>query len=181
MADFPTLSYNSTSEVPTLSYTWSLYKVPLFPSLQLEPEFPSLHVQHTFFLISRKNNFARAAHSHCRYIIFMFFFQRNWSPLLFISRSSSFPVIQVNVDWWKERLVFFFSTSPGGHMIYRRNERGAWSAKISPQLQHTPPPTSWLLTSLSLPQSLYGQRSVVRWRHDQIFLSMGLRYREATV
>ena len=62
-------------------------------------------------------------------------------------------------------------------MIYRRNERGAWSAKISPQLQHTPPPTSWLLTSLSLPQSLYGQRSVVRWRHDQIFLGMGLRSR----
>ena len=62
-------------------------------------------------------------------------------------------------------------------MIYRRNERGAWSAKISPQLQHTPPPTSWLLTSLSFPQSLYGQRSVVRWRHDQIFLAMGLRSR----
>ena len=62
-------------------------------------------------------------------------------------------------------------------MKYRRNERGAWSAKISPQLQHTPPPTSWLLTSLSLPQSLYGQRSVVRWRHDQIFLCMGLRSR----
>ena len=60
-------------------------------------------------------------------------------------------------------------------MIYRRNERGAWNAKISPQLQHTPPPTSWLLTSLPLPQSLYGQRSVVRWRHDQIFLGMGLR------
>ena len=62
-------------------------------------------------------------------------------------------------------------------MIYRRNEQGAWSAKISPQLQHTPPPTSWLLTSLPLPQSLYGQRSVVRWRHDQIFLGMGLRSR----
>ena len=62
-------------------------------------------------------------------------------------------------------------------MIYRRNERGAWSAKTSPQLQHTPPPTSWLLTSSSLPQSLYGQRSVVRWRHDQIFLAMGLRSR----
>ena len=29
---------------------------------------------------------------------FMFFFQQNLSPLLFISRSSSFPVIQVNVD-----------------------------------------------------------------------------------
>ena len=29
---------------------------------------------------------------------FMFFFQQNLSPLLFISRSTSFPVIQVNVD-----------------------------------------------------------------------------------
>ena len=78
----------------------------------------------------------------------MCFFQRNWFPLLFISRSSSFPVIQVNVDikiLWKERLVFFFK-SPGAHVIYRRIERGAWNAKISPQLQHTPPPTGWLLT-----------------------------------
>ena len=46
----------------------------------------------------------------------MFFFQPNWSPLLFISRSSSFPVIQVNVDIkikWKERLIlllFVFSS-----------------------------------------------------------------------
>ena len=39
----------------------------------------------------------------------------------------------------------------------------------------------WRLTALPLSQSLYGQRSVVRWRHDQIFLAMGLRYREATV
>ena len=36
--------------------------------------------------------------SHHRYKIFMVFFQRNWSPLLFISRSSSFSVIHVNVD-----------------------------------------------------------------------------------
>ena len=36
--------------------------------------------------------------SHRPYIIFMFFFQRNWSPLLFLSRTSSFPVIQANVD-----------------------------------------------------------------------------------
>ena len=35
----------------------------------------------------------------------------------------------------------------------------------------------WLLTALPLSQSLYGQRSVVRWRHDQIFLAMGLRSR----
>ena len=42
--------------------------------------------------------------------------------------------------------LFFFSKSPGAHVIYRRIERGAWNAKISPQLQHTPPPTGWLLT-----------------------------------
>ena len=65
----------------------------------------------------------------------MFFYQRNWSALLFIFRSSSFPVFQVNEDikiWGKERpvllllfLLFFLSKSPGGHVIYRRNERGA--------------------------------------------------------
>ena len=62
------------------------------------------------FVISKTTTFARAARSHHCYIIFMFFFQRNWFPLLFISRSSSLPVIQVNVDikiLWKERLVFF--------------------------------------------------------------------------
>ena len=32
--------------------------------------------------------------------------------------------------------------------------------------------------SFPLPQSLYGQRSVVRWRHNQIFLAMGLCMRE---
>ena len=47
--------------------------------------------------------------SHHRYKFFMFFFQRNWSPLVFISRSSSFPVIHVNVDIEiksKERIGF---------------------------------------------------------------------------
>ena len=29
MTDFPTLSCTSTSEIPTLSWTWGLYKVPL--------------------------------------------------------------------------------------------------------------------------------------------------------
>ena len=75
--------------------------------------------------------------SHRRYIIFKFFFQRNWSPLLFISHSGSFPVIQVNVDfniYWKERLVLFccvfLSKSPGGHVIYWRNERCAWNVRF---------------------------------------------------
>ena len=67
----------------------------------------------------------------------MFFCQRNWSPLLFISRSSSFPIIWVNVHSkikWKERLtsllLLFFSKSPGSHVIYRQNKRGAWNAKF---------------------------------------------------
>ena len=46
-------------------------------------------MQHTFISTEQKNNFAHAAHSHGRY---------NWSSLLFISCSSSFPVVQVNVD-----------------------------------------------------------------------------------
>ena len=40
----------------------------------------------------------------------MFFFQRCWFPLFFICHSSSFSVIQVNVDvklLWKERVLSF--------------------------------------------------------------------------
>ena len=66
--------------------------------------------------------------SHGHYKIVMFFFQRYWSPLFFVSRSSSFSVIQVNVDIKiksKERVGFvvvvFISKSPGSYAIYRRN------------------------------------------------------------
>ena len=68
--------------------------------------------------------------SHRRYKIFMFFFQRKWSPLVFISRFSSFPVIHVNVDIKiksKERIGFvvvvFISKKPRSYAIYRRNAR----------------------------------------------------------
>ena len=69
--------------------------------------------------------------SHRRYKIFMFFFQRNRSPLFFFSRFSSFSVqIRVNVDVKiksKERIGFVFiyhTKSLGGYAnspIYRRN------------------------------------------------------------
>ena len=67
----------------------------------------------TFFFFAA-THFHRAGRehfsfSHRRYKIFMLFFQRNWSPLFFISRSSSFSVIHVNVDIKiksKERIVF---------------------------------------------------------------------------
>ena len=69
--------------------------------------------------------------SHRRDKFFMFFFQRNWSPLVFISRSSSFSVIHVNVDIEiksKETgigfvVVVFISKRPGSYAIYRRNAR----------------------------------------------------------
>ena len=87
-------------------------------------------------------------------------FQRNWSPLFFISRSSSFFVIHVNVDIKsksKERIgftvvvvVFFISKSPGGYAIYRRNARVL-------ELQNFTPPyiTGWTFgTILSEPKFL---------------------------
>ena len=68
--------------------------------------------------------------SHRRYKTFTFFFKRNWSPLVLISRSSSFCVIHVNVDIEikaKERIGFgvvgFISKRPGSYAIYRRNAR----------------------------------------------------------
>ena len=68
--------------------------------------------------------------SHHCYKIFMFFFQRNWSPLFFISRSSSFSVIHVNVDIkikWEERIGFavvvFISKRLGSYAIKRQNAR----------------------------------------------------------
>ena len=50
--------------------------------------------------------------SHHSYEIVMFFFQRNSSPLFLITRSSSFPVIHVNVaiknNVEKIRLSYWF-------------------------------------------------------------------------
>ena len=49
----------------------------------------------THFHLSGRKYFS---FSHRRYEIFMIFFQRNSSPLFFITRSSSFSVIRVSVD-----------------------------------------------------------------------------------
>ena len=62
----------------------------------------------------------------------IFFFQQIWSPLSFISRSSSFSVIHVNEDIRiksKEKVALlllsfsFISKSPEGYAINRRNAR----------------------------------------------------------
>ena len=63
--------------------------------------------------------------SPCRYEIFMFFFQRNSSPLFSITRPSSSSVIHVSVNIKKKKnvekdtsfLLFFLSKSPGGDAI----------------------------------------------------------------
>ena len=105
------------------------------------------------FFTAAHFHFGSRQHFSCsyrRYIIFMIFFQRNWSPLLFISRSSSFPVIQVNVDikiQWKERLGFFFvlfslSLEVRAAMCDLLPKRArCLNYKLSPKLQHTPPST----------------------------------------
>ena len=98
----------------------------------------------------------------------MFFYQQSWPPFLYTSRSSSFPVVQVNVE------IKFRgkkdSLSPDGHVIYRWNERGAWNAKFHLSYIISPPlPDGLTPDSLPLPQDLYGQRPVVHWRDNQIF------------
>ena len=77
--------------------------------------------------------------SHRRYKIFMFFFQRNWSPLFFISRSNSSSVIHVNVGIeikLKERIGFHcycvsISKRPGSYA----ETRGCLKCKISSRLK----------------------------------------------
>ena len=69
---------------------------------------------------------AASIFSHRRYKIFMFFFQRNWSPLVFISRSSPFSVIQTLILSRKKESAFvvvFISNRPGSYAISRRNAR----------------------------------------------------------
>ena len=52
-----------------------------------------------FFSLPLIFTLVTAGISHCHYTkTFMFFFQRNSSPLFFISRSSSFSVIHISVD-----------------------------------------------------------------------------------
>ena len=60
--------------------------------------------------------------SHRRFKIFMFFFQRNWSPLVFLSCSSSFSVIRT-LKLSPKKESAFVTKRPGSYAIYRRNAR----------------------------------------------------------
>jgi len=67
--------------------------------------------------------------SQLRYEIFMFFFQRNSSPLFSITRSSSFSVIHVSVNIKNNAekdttlLLLFLSKSPGGMRFPSKKNR----------------------------------------------------------
>ena len=64
----------------------------------------------TFFFASTHFHLRGCQHfslSYCRYKMFMLLLRRNWSPLFFISRSSPFSVIHVNVKInLKERIGY---------------------------------------------------------------------------
>ena len=118
----------------------------------------------------------------------MFFYQRNWSPFLFISRSSSFPVVEVNVE------IKFSgkknSLSPDGHVTYPK-KAGCLKCEISHLSYIIIPPSRPPfpgLTPVSLPpppgsvrlefgRTLTSQPNFLGWIEYQIFLSMGLRSR----
>ena len=88
-----------------------------------------LYVCMCFFFHSAHFHLSSCWHfsfSHPHYKIFMFFFQQNLSPLLFISCSCSFSVIHVSVDIKIELkkdlalLLLLLSKSQGGHVIFLR-------------------------------------------------------------
>ena len=110
---FFTTTSRSFQKIP--NYTFYVFLFTFFSTLPL-----------TFNLVAA----SISTFSHRRYKIFMFFFQWNWSPLFFISPSSSFGVIHVTLDTKiksEERIGFvvvvFISKSPGSYAIYRRNAR----------------------------------------------------------
>ena len=103
--------------------------------------------------------------------ISMFFFLRNSSPLLSITRSSSFSVIHVSVNIKNNAekdttlLLFFLSKSPGGHVI---------SFQIKPRVACGLPYLMIELFYVGMPVLLRDGRSLgVRSRDYQHFLSYG--------
>ena len=108
--------------------TWNVQKLPSYTFYGGKVVFVPVHlfIAAAYFHLGGRLHFS---FSHRRDKIFMFFFLL--LPCFFILRSSSFSVIHVSVDIKiesKERTSFvvasfFFSKSPGGQAIYRRNVR----------------------------------------------------------
>ena len=101
-----------------------------------------------------------------RYKLFMFFFQRNWSSLVFISRSSSLSVIHVNVDIEikpKERIGFccccFYLQKTRKLRDLPPKRAGAWNAKFHPGLHER------VDVSTDVPRTDDFLRTKISWRH----------------
>ena len=110
--------------------------------------------------------------SHRRFEIFMFFFQRNWSPLFFFSRSNSFSVIQT-LKLSRKKESDFVTKRPG-------NCAGAWNAKFHPGLHET------VGARTDVPRKDHFLRTQISWMHGLLnFLTRGaprssLRARESS-
>ena len=79
--------------------------------------------------------------SYRRYKLFMFFFQRNSSALVFISRSSSFSVIQTLILSRKKESAFVVVFISKSYAIYRRNARVLEMQNFIPACMTYPVPT----------------------------------------
>ena len=115
---------------------------------------------------------------HRRHKIFMLFFQRHWSPLFFISRSSSFSVIHVNVDIKiksKERIVFVVVVvlylKVRVAMRFNAETRGYLKCKISPRLTPMGGHTYGRL------RTIFSEPKFLGCIDNEIFLPMVLRYK----
>ena len=80
------------------------------------------HLEGRSLLAASISHFPHRSHE-----IFMFFFQRNSSPLFLITHASSFSVIQVSADVKNNvekdsTLLLLFFLSPGGHAISRQKQ-----------------------------------------------------------
>ena len=86
--------------------------------------------------------------SHCRYKIILFFFQRIWCPLFFISRSRSFSVIHVNLERLEILRLKFFGISREPRTLRYHVSRALPSGLRVVRLDHAPEATD-------LPQSFW--------------------------
>ena len=121
---------------------------------------------------------------------FHVFFQRNWSPSFFISRSSSFSVIHVSVDIKNNLekdstlLLCFLSKSPGGHAIsrfYITKQEGLYQNKVNFSLVSTCNYIlrwyAWGAGEGTVGRTVTWLPKFLGWMDYQIFLGMGLRSR----
>ena len=128
--------------------------------------------------------------SHRRYKIFMFFFKRNWSQLIFISRA--YDKVDIKIQS-KERFAFVdvFSLYTSGRFSSRQEKRGlpmaqkrdfppikgvsnSHSGSFQTPTPSPPTPPESVRTG---GRTLTSQPNFLGWIDSQIVLTMGYRYK----